>query len=208
MSTISGFKKRKDYMPFANTEPLFEDVATLETNTETEPQENESLIEDNPMDVTDFNDKMMSGLTVSVSIDFTEAVAETDVLQDHLAILKQFFVAETPMKKEDVLSKISKCGDSLRSQPIIHTYFVSVPTINSTLIQFISKNTFFKTLMYGDQSLMYRENFNLLIHFCLVKYHMASSGFDQLSWLLMTNVSNIGTRILSNRSVSKILMFF
>ena len=56
--------------------------------------------------------------------------------------------------------------------------------------------------------MMYRENFDLLIHFCLVKYQMASSGFDQLSWLLMTNVSDIGTRILSNRSVSKILMFF
>ena len=112
MSTISGFKKRKDYMPVANTEPLFEDVATLETNTETEPQENESLIDDNPMDVTDFTDKMMSGLTVSVSMDFTEAVAETDVPQDHLAMLKQFFITEMPMKKEDVLSKISKCGDS------------------------------------------------------------------------------------------------
>ena len=43
--------------------------------------------------------------------------------------------------------------------------------------------------------MMYRENFDLLIHFCLVKYQMASSGFDQLSWLMMTNVSNTGTRM-------------
>ena len=88
------------------------DVATLETNSTTEPQGNESMIEYHPMDVTDLTDKMMSGLTVSVSMDFTEAVAETIVPQDHFVILKKFFFTEMPMKKEDVLSKISKCCDS------------------------------------------------------------------------------------------------
>ena len=69
---------------------------------------------------------------------------------------------------------------------------ITVPTMNSTLIRFVSKNNFFKTLTYGDQSLIYQENLNILIHFCMVKYQMAYTGFDQLSWLMVTNTIDIG----------------
>ena len=55
-----------------------------------------------------YDDQMMLGLTNSVSLDFTEAVAETSVPQDLLKILKHYFYTETSMMKEDIYSKISK----------------------------------------------------------------------------------------------------
>ena len=78
------------------------------------------------------------------------------------------------------------------SKNIIFYFCITVPTMNSTFIRFVSKNGFFKSLTYGDQSLIYQENLHLLIHFCFVKYQMAYTGFDQLSWLMMTNTSDIG----------------
>ena len=75
-------------------------------------EESPSMIQDEPMvkdePLENYDDQMMSGLTVSVSLDFTEAVAETNVPHDQLEILKQFFYTETSMTKEDVFSKISK----------------------------------------------------------------------------------------------------
>ena len=67
---------------------------------------NDPMVKDEPLE--NYDDHMMSGLTVSVSLDFTEAVAETNVPHDQLQILKQFFNTETSMMKEDVFSKISK----------------------------------------------------------------------------------------------------
>ena len=63
-------------------------------------------IKDEPLE--NYDDQMMLGLTNSVSLDFTEAVAETSVPQDLLKILKHYFYTETSMMKEDIYSKISK----------------------------------------------------------------------------------------------------
>ena len=84
------------------------DLAIIRNNFD-EPSsmvEDESMIKDEALDY--YDNQMMSGLTVSVSMDFTEAVAEASVPQDQLKILKQFFYSEMSMMKEDIFSKISK----------------------------------------------------------------------------------------------------
>ena len=147
--------------------------------------------------IKDDENQMMASLYDSVSLDFNEAIVETNVPQDLLMILKEFFFTEMPIKKIDVYHKISKIF-TFNWFCWIHClkdafFLFKVPTMNSTLTRFMSKNAFFKTLTYNDQTLIYQENLNLLIHFCLVKYYMASTGFDQMSWLMMNNISVLGT---------------
>ena len=77
------------------------DMALTNDFEESSPQIKDEALEN-------YDDQMMLGLTNSVSLDFTEAVAETSVPQDLLKILKHYFYTETSMMKEDIYSKISK----------------------------------------------------------------------------------------------------
>ena len=101
-----GFKKRKDYVP--NDNPASSMDLALRNQFEEPPSttQDEPMVKDEPLE--NYDDQMMSALTVSVSLDFTEAVAETNVPRDQLKILKEYFYSETSMMKDDVFSKISK----------------------------------------------------------------------------------------------------
>ena len=99
-----GFKKRKDSSPNENLAPSVDMALTNDF------RESSLQIEDEPLE--NYDDQMMLALTNSVSLDFTEAVAETSVPPDLLKILKHFFYTETSLMKEDIYSKISKNFES------------------------------------------------------------------------------------------------
>ena len=63
--------------------------------------------------------------------------------------------------------------------------------LRSTLKEFLSKNAFFGSLSIDDQALLIHENLGLLVQFCIVKYQAAQSGFDQFSWLTLSNPTEI-----------------
>ena len=68
---------------------------------------------------------------------------------------------------------------------------ISVELLMSTLKEFLSKNAFFGSLSIDDQALLVHENLGLLVQFCIVKYQAAQSGFDQYSWLTLSNPTEI-----------------
>ena len=99
-----GFKKRKDFSPNENLAP------SVDMALRNDSEESSLQVKDEPLE--NYDDQMMLGLTNSVSLDFTEAVAETSVPQDLLKILKHYFYTEMSMMKEDIYSKISKNFES------------------------------------------------------------------------------------------------
>ena len=99
-----GFKKRKDFSPNENLAP------SVDMALRNDSEESSLQVKDEPLE--NYDDQMMLALTNSVSLDFTEAVAETSVPPDLLKILKHFFYTETSLMKEDIYSKISKNFES------------------------------------------------------------------------------------------------
>ena len=105
---FSGFKKRKKCISLPlNDRP--QQIA--EIGVEYSTREKLNLNKDNLNKeelIKDDENQMMASLYDSVSLNFNEAIAETNVSQDLLMILKEFFFTEMPIKKIDVYHKISK----------------------------------------------------------------------------------------------------
>ena len=104
---FSGFKKRKNCtsLPVNDLRPqqiaLAVEIGVGYSSREKLYLNKDELIKDD-------ENQMMASLYDSVSLDFNEAIAETNVSQDLLMILKEFFFTEMPIKKIDVYHKISK----------------------------------------------------------------------------------------------------
>lgn len=58
-------------------------------------------------------------------------------------------------------------------------------------VQFASKNVLFQQLSSHDQALLLESNRNLFHQFILAQYFSASSGFEQLYWILGPKVSKL-----------------
>ena len=115
------------------------------------------------------------GLSESILMDFVETVVETNISENLLQALHDFFHGN-PLDKAVVTEIIN--------------------LMKNTFVRFFGKTMYFRSLTQEDQIYLTTKNSNLLIHFCMVQYEAASTGFDQFSWLLATNTPPISKYIL------------
>ena len=115
------------------------------------------------------------GLSESILMDFVETVVETNISECLLQTLHDFFHGNQLNKK--VVTEI-------------------INLMKNTFVRFFGKTMYFRSLTQEDQIYLTTKNSNLLIHFCLAQYEAASTGFDQFSWLLATNIPPISKYML------------
>ena len=115
------------------------------------------------------------GLSESILMDFVETVVETNISEYLLQALHEFFH-----------------GNKLEKTAVTDI----INLMKNTFVRFFGKTMYFRSLTQEDQIYLTTKNSNLLIHFCLAQYEAASTGFDQFSWLLATNIPPISKYIL------------
>ena len=113
-----------------------------------------------------FDDKLISKFSESILMDFVETVAEINVPDNLMSLLKDLFFKGTPLDKNIVADVIK--------------------LMKSTFVRFFGKTVYFRSLSESDQMLLTLKNLPLLIHYCLSRFETSDVGFDQFYWLLAT----------------------
>ena len=58
-------------------------------------------------------------------------------------------------------------------------------------MKFLSKTAFFNSIPKNDQKILVQENLGTLIAFCFLKYQTSQFGYDQYSWLTLSNPTEV-----------------
>ena len=148
---LSGFKKRKaDDVDRPQSEPT--------------PPETSLAIVTAPTDISD--EQQRSKFSESILMDFVETVAEINVPEYLMAILKDLFFNGRSLDK-NIISDI-------------------IRLMKNTFVRFFGKTVYFRSLSESDQMLLTMKNLPLLVHYCLSRFETSDVGFDQFYWLLAT----------------------
>ena len=112
------------------------------------------------------DDKLSSKFSESILMDFVETIAEINVPDNLMRLLKDLFFKGTSLDK-NIISDIIKL-------------------MKSTFVRFFGKTVYFRSLSESDQMLLTLKNLPLLVHYCLSRFETSDVGFDQFYWLLAT----------------------
>ena len=63
--------------------------------------------------------------------------------------------------------------------------------MRSTLMKFLSKTGFFNSIRKHDQEVLVQENLGTLVAFCFLKCQTSQFGYDQYSWLTLSNLTEV-----------------
>ena len=110
-------------------------------------------------------------------MDFVETVAEINVPEYLMAILKDLFFNGRSLDK-NIISDI-------------------IRLMKNTFVRFFGKTVYFRSLSESDQMLLTMKNLPLLVHYCLSRFETSDVGFDQFYWLLATYNPSI-SKLYSN----------
>ena len=172
--------------------PVSQQVVTEPTPAQGKSPQTASYSITNPSSEEKY-EQMNNQISQAISMDFFETIAENNLSQQFKDEVMEFFKTDNSLDERmsyDLGKYFSRFSCQSTSSNEIKIQ-IAVFQMRSTLMKFLSKTAFFNSIPRHDQEVLVQENLGTLVAFCFLKCQTSQFGYDQYSWLTLSNPTEV-----------------